>query len=121
MKIFIVTVVAQLLNSCGDVVHTVSEQYIPVEASSHAKASEAAVIWLREGQTQPVYNADEVFSQQSISSTHIAHPECCHAVLWQGLNLRYVSIRAMPISRAELDCFYTMTCGLISGHLVQGE
>lgn len=121
MGLFIVTVVSQLLNHYGDVVHTVAEQCIPVEASSHEKASEAAVKWLREGQTVPVYHADEAANEQPISSTHAVHPECGHAVMWQDKKLRYVSIRSMAVTRDDLDHFYSITCGLKSGSLVTGD
>lgn len=121
MSIYIVTVISQLLNSRGEVKFTVAEEYLPVEASSAQKASEAAVRYFVDAPQSKIYMCDEHPSQQAISSTHRVQDDCGHAVLCFDKTLRYVAIRALSVTRDELYDFYSMTCGLTNGKLIKGQ
>lgn len=118
-KFFIVTVVAQLLSEFGEVSTTVAEQYVPVKAQTPEMASIAAVRWF--GDNSTVYNANKNPFQQPISSTHDVSEECGHAIMYPTKNLRYVSVRALLISQDEIDAFFSMTCGLLNGRIVEAE
>ena len=115
-KLFIVNVVAEIINEYGEVVTKVCQTPVTVKAITPQAASKAAVLWF--GDNSTVYR----ISEKNEEPTSYACDEGCHfSILLPLTRIRYTSIKVLSVSQQESDLLAALTTGYVNQVIVTAE
>lgn len=114
-KLFVVSVVAEMLNEWNEVIQKICETPVIVKSTSPQNASKAAVLWY--GDNSTAYHIEDTLQE---GTSHICDEDCHFSIFLQETRIRYTSIKVFSVSKEEADTLSSLTTGLMQQVIVQG-
>ncbi|MCY9866465.1 hypothetical protein OTK49_28400 [Vibrio coralliirubri] len=114
-KLFVVSVVAEILNEWNEVIHKICETPVIVKSTSLQNASKAAVLWY--GDNSTAYHIEDTLQQ---GTEHVCDENCHYSIFLQSTRIRYSSIKVFAVTKDEADTLSSLTTGLTQQVIVNG-
>lgn len=114
-KLFVVSVVAEILNEWNEVIHKICETPVIVESISPQSASKVAVLWY--GDNSSAYHIEDTLQQ---GTDHVCDEDCHYSIFLPSTRVRYSSIKVFSVTKEEADTLSSLTTGLMQQVIVKG-